>query len=180
MNYGLPTTVEVGGKTREIRTDFRAILDILTALNDPDLSDSEKSEVMIGIFYVDEIQPDEYEEAMERCAWFMNMGDVPEKTKHEPKLMDWEQDFNYIIAPINRVAGRDVRADSYMHWWTFMAFYNEIGDCLFAQIVSIRDKRARGKKLDKSDKEFYRRNRDIIELKNKYTQAEEEILEGWI
>ena len=52
----------------------------------------------------------------------------------------------------------------------------EIGDCLFAQIVNIRDKRARGKKLDKSEAEFYRKNRDIIDIKSRYEGEGKDIL----
>ena len=55
----------------------------------------------------------------------------------------------------------------------------EIGDCLFAQIIRIREKRALGKPLDKADKEFYRKNRDIIDLKTQYTDTEQELLKAW-
>lgn len=84
-----------------------------------------------------------------------------------------------IIAPINRIAGCEVRALEYLHWWTFMSYYREIGDCLFSQVVSIRDKKARGKTLEKQEKEFYRRNRDLIDLKTTYTEAEKDVLAAW-
>ena len=38
-NQYLPTSVNVSGKEYNIRSDYRAILDICTALNDPELSD---------------------------------------------------------------------------------------------------------------------------------------------
>ena len=31
MNWGLPTSVEIGGESYEIRTDFRVILDLRNA-----------------------------------------------------------------------------------------------------------------------------------------------------
>ena len=40
--YDLPVTLEVAGKEYGIRSDFRAVLDILIAMTDPDLSDYEK------------------------------------------------------------------------------------------------------------------------------------------
>ena len=62
-----------------------------------------------------------------------------------------------------------------------MSAYLEItGDCLFAQIVSIREKKARGKPLDKSDRDFYNRNRDIVDIKTRYTDEENEVLRDWI
>ena len=55
----------------------------------------------------------------------------------------------------------------------------EIGECLFSQIVHIRQMKAEGKKLDKSDAEWYRRNRKIVDLKVKYTAQETDLLALW-
>lgn len=44
MNWGLPTSVEIGGESYEIRTDFRVILDIFVMLSDPDLSGTDRAE----------------------------------------------------------------------------------------------------------------------------------------
>ena len=43
MGYGLPTSVEINGMEFPIRYDFRVILDIFEALNDPELDDQERS-----------------------------------------------------------------------------------------------------------------------------------------
>ena len=67
-----------------------------------------------------------------------------------------------------------------MHWWTFLAAYREIGDCTFAIVVRIRDHKARGKALDKTDQEFYRRNRQMVDLKTKYTPQEDAVLDKWL
>ena len=47
--YSLPTSIDVGGREYAIRTDYRAILDILAAENDPDLTAAEKAEVLLEI-----------------------------------------------------------------------------------------------------------------------------------
>ena len=93
--------------------------------------------------------------------------------------MDWEQDFPYIIAPVNRVIGHEIRAEAYLHWWTFLSAYMEIGECTFAQIVHIRDARNRGKRLDDADREWYRRNHKLVDIKTRYTAAEEEFMKMW-
>ena len=36
-SWDLPTSLNVGGRNYKIRTDYRVILDILTAMNDPDI-----------------------------------------------------------------------------------------------------------------------------------------------
>lgn len=175
----LPTSLEVGGVEYAIRSDYRAVLDICTALSDPELDEQERATVLLAILYPDfEVIPRErLEEAVSQGLRFISGGD--ESAHKAPKLVDWEQDFSYIVAPINRVMGQEIRAVEYMHWWTFLAAYYEIGDCTFAQIVRIRNQLARGKTLDKSDREWYRRNRELVDLKRKYTDTEEEMVKNW-
>lgn len=176
----LPTSVEIGGEEYQIRSDYRAILDIFAALSDCELDGQEKAVVLLDIFYpgFSDMPPEQYEEAVRQCFRFLNGGgeDTPQPA---PKLVDWEQDFRYIVAPINRVTGQEIRAVEYLHWWTFLAAYCEIGDCTFAQIVRVRDLLARGKTLDKQDREWYSRNRNLVDFREKYTQAEDEVLKQW-
>ena len=179
--YSLPTSVEVNGTEYAIQSDYRAVLDILTALSDADLSDQDKAETALNIFYPDfeKMPASDYQEALNQCFRFIDRGQEAKEQKKQPVVMSWEQDFDIIIAPINRIAGCEVRSLPYLHWWTFVSYYMEIGDCLFAQVVAIRDKKALGKSLDKQEREFYRRNREIIDLKTNYTDAEKDILAAW-
>ena len=189
MIYDLPTSVEVGGAEYEIRSDYRAVLEICTALTDVELSGQEKAFVLLSIFYpgLDDMPPEDYKEAVEKCYWFIDCGDEQTPTRKAPKLMDWEQDFKYIVAPINRVLGCEVRSIPYdyenntggLHWWTFVAAYYEIGDCLFAQIARIRNLRAKGKPLDKADRAWYAENRHLVDLHTAYTEQENELLKQW-
>ena len=189
MGYGLPTSVEINGKDFDVRYDFRVVLDIFEALNDPELSDADKAQAVLEMFYLDPYSIDDYQKAIDLCFEFINGGERERNSgEKKPRLVDWQMDFPRIVAPINRVLGYEVRAVPYdpetntggVHWYTFLGAYMEIGDCLFAQIVSIRSKKAKGKKLDKSEQEFYRANRDIIDIKTKYTEAEEDILRQFI
>ena len=178
MMYDLPTSLEIGGAKYEIRSDYRAVLDICTALSDPDLSSQDKAAVVLDIFYPDfvEMPPEAYDESIKQCFWFINCGDEAQNQK-APKLMDWEQDWSKIVAPINRVCGEEIRSVKYMHWWTFIGYYYEIGgDCLFSQIVRIREKLARGKKLDKGEREWYSKNRNLVDFKKTYSETENEML----
>lgn len=181
MTYTLPKSVDVNGREYEIRSDFRAILDILEAINDTELTDQKRAYVVLDIFYPQfaEMREGDYEAAISRCLWFIN-GGQEDNGKKLKKVMDWQQDFPLVVAPINRVIGYEIRSVEYLHWWTLLAAYQEIGgDCTFAQVVSIRQKLASGKQLDKSDREFYRRNRDMIDLKQRYTDAEVDFIRKW-
>ena len=181
MMYELPTSVAVSDVSYAIRSDYRAVLDICAALSDPELDMRDKAAVALVIFYpdFDTMPPEHYEEALKQCFWFIN-GGSDETEKKAPKLVDWEQDFQYIIAPVNRVLGQEIRAIEYLHWWSFLSAYYEIGgNCVFAQIVQIRDKLARGKTLDKAEREWYRHNRNLVDFKQTYTATEDELLKQW-
>lgn len=190
MNWGLPTTVQVQGVIYDIRTDYRCVLDICAALGDPELDKQEKAFAALTIFYpeFDDMPSEHYEDALKQIFLFINGGKAEEDAKKKmPRLVDWEQDYPLIIAPVNKVLGQEIRAIPYdaesniggLHWFTFLAAYQEIGDCTFAQVVRIRDHLARGKPLDKQDREWYRRNRELVDFKAKYTSAEEELLKEW-
>lgn len=182
MIYDIPKSLEVCGTEYEIRSDFREVLDILEVLNDVELKEQERGVIVLLFFYPQfaEMPPEHYQDAIEQCFWFINGGEYETKTdKNPPRLMDWQQDFQYIIAPVNRVIGHEIRADAYLHWWTFLSAYMEIGECTFSQIVHIRDAKNRGKKLDASDREWYQKNRKLVDIKTKYTSNEEELLKLW-
>lgn len=188
-NHRLKNSVEIGGKQYEIRSDFSVILDIMEAMEDPELNGQQCAYVILNIFYpeFDSIPSEHYQEAIDRCMDFIGCG-MPKKSGKSPRIVSWSQDFSLIIGAINRILGYDIRSIPYdaetntggVSWETFMSAYMEIGDCLFAQIVSIRDKLARGKKLEKHEREWYRQNKELVDFKTKYTQAEEEFLRKWI
>ena len=190
MRFDLPTSVALGDREYAIRSDYRVILDIICALSDAELTHEERAIVAMTIFYVDfdDIPGDLQIEALKACYAFIAGEDEYVPTdKKEPTLVDWKKDFKYIVSPVNKILGKEIREIPYdsenntggLHWWTFLAAYLEIGDCLFAQIVNIRSKKARGKPLDKSEREWYRRNRELVDIETSYTEAEQDLLKHW-
>lgn len=187
-NHRLKKNVEIGGKEYEIRSDFSVILDILEAMEDPDINQQECAYIILNIFYLnyEQIPPEHYQEAINRCMDFINVG-MPKKTGKSPQIVSWGKDFPIIVGAVNRILGYDIRSVPYdagtntggVSWETFMSAYTEIGDCLFAQIVSIRNKLVRGKKLEKHEKEWYRDNKELVDIEKRYTQAEKDILSAW-
>lgn len=179
-NELLPTSVEIDGTVYEIRSDYRAALDICAALNDPEMDEKERAYIVLDIFYpaFEEIPEEHLQEAIDKCLDFIN-GPGQKNPNKSPKLVDWEQDFSLISGPVGRVLGRSIRSSKPLHFWDFLDAYLEIGDCTFAQVVRIRDHLARGKKLDKQDQEWYRRNRHLVDFKRKYTNADEELMKMW-
>lgn len=155
--------------------DYRVVLDCILVLNDSSLTDIEKLNCCLLIFYENYQDITDFEKAISDMYSFISYNDENEN-KNSPKLMDWEQDFKLIVSPISRVIGTEVRSLNYLHWWSFLSAYMEIGDCLFNQVVAIRSKKKSGKKLTKEEEKFYRDNYKMVKLKEKLTLEEEDWL----
>lgn len=174
MIYDLPTSISVCGEDIEIRTDFRDILNILLAFEDPELEDSEKQYVCLYALYKDfsKITDKNVAEAYKAAIDFIDCGMRGEKTG--VRTMDWEQDAPLIFPAINKVAGYEVRAAEYLHWWTFTGMFMEIRTTVYATVLSLRNKKAKGRKLEKHEKEFWQANKSICVIKDKLTQEEKD------
>lgn len=181
--WELPTSLEVGGKEYKIRTDYRVILDILSAMNDPEIfepgmtEDEKKAEqvmVMLQILYIDfdTMPPANWQEATKKACDFIDCG-IKGDDKPKPRTMDWEQDAPIIAPEVSKIAGRDIRIGK-THWWEFFGYYIGIGEGVFNTIVSIREKRRKGKKLEKWEQEYYRSNKTLIDLRIKREERSEE------
>ena len=175
----LPKSLNVGGVSYGIQTDYRTILLIFEAYGDPELTLQEKTVVMLQCLYNDfgSIPEKDYQEAIDKAVWFMDGGKDLDDIKYAKKVIDWAQDEQLIFPAVNKVAGYETRSVEYLHWWTFLGFFNEIGEGLFSTVISIRQKKNKGKKLEKYEQDFYRENKKLIDLAVRYTKEEEEEME---
>lgn len=181
MIGALPKTLAVGGTEWDIRSDYRNILRMFDALEDQELTDSDKLYVVLTRMYVDfEKMPKElYREAYEQASRFMECHDRTDDKKN-PKLINWQKDEYMIFPAINAVAGCEVRALEYMHWWTFLGYFENVdNESLWSFVLSIRQKRAKGKKLEKHEREFFNNNRDLcnIEFRKDVKKPEDKMAE---
>ena len=90
------------------------------------------------------------------------------------QLRAWgrEQDAPLIAAGINKAAGCEVRALPYLHWWTFMAWFNSIGDGQLATLLRVRSKLRHGQKLQPWEQDYYRKNKAMVDLRPRLNPAE--------
>lgn len=161
----LPTTIKIDGREFAIYSDFRPCLLTIIAWQDTQLDIREKTIITLKNLY--EEVPNNVEKAAVKAIEFLNAGTNDRETKStekKPVTMCWEQDQQLIFAGIAKTIGRDIRAEKYCHWWTFLSFFREMEDCTFTQVQQIRYKRKHGKKLEPHEQEYYRNNREIIEL----------------
>ena len=163
----LPQTIEINGRTHQIRTDFRVVLRIISALNDDSLSDEEKAFVCLANIYknLELIPKEDTAEAYKKAFDFIDFG-VKETDRKQPRVLDWEHDEHLIFQAINKAAGIEVRSVDYMHWWTFMGYFQSISpESTFSTVMAIRQKRNRSEKLEKWEQNFYDNNRNLCDLK---------------
>jgi len=166
--WTLPENVEIAGKSYPINWDFRDILEIFSYLSDPDLPDVFKWKIALSLFYKEEIPATG---AMEAFTEFIRAGEQPQ-AHTAPRLFDWTQDAPVILAEINKVAGREIRREKDIHWWTFLGWFHAIGEGRFSLLVALRDKIFRGEPLTDGEARFYRENKALVEIRNRYSRRE--------
>ena len=171
--FELPTTLTIEDEEFGIRDDgdFRMVLDCFSALQDEELPKKNRLITTVVIFYdgfsLDNVfekldTTEKWDSAVEQMFNFFNCNQKSMGNRNQSKLVDWEQDNHLIASAINAVAKTEVRAIDYLHWWTFMGYYISIGESVFSSVVSIRSKMIDGKKLEKHEQEFKRKNPDYF------------------
>jgi len=165
--YELPTTIEIKGQQFTVRNrgDYRTVIDCFKLLEDPECTKEERILACLVGFYEEINDVDDLSkfgdiiEAYQKMVWFFNCGQPEEySNQSNAKLIDWEKDSMLICSAVNKVANTEIRAEKYIHWWTFMGYYMGIGECALSTIVSIRSKKSKGKKLEKYEQQFVREN----------------------
>jgi hypothetical protein len=179
--WTLPEYAVIGGKNYRINADFRDVLEVISWLNNEDEDDAIRRYVALSLFFDEfETMPEsDYAEAIHFMADFIAAGEDDDGRPRQ-KLIDWDQDRNIIASEVNKVAGTEVRALKFLHWWTFLGYFSCIGDGQLALIVTIREKRQNGKKLEKYEQEFYQKNRHRVDLKQTVTKKEQAVFDKWI
>ena len=170
--WELPTTFEIDDIEYAINTDYRDILQIISILQNMEISNQVKVSSVLQIFYVDEVA--DAQKAIDILMMFINCGEIEDDKIPVPKQIDWEQDYLSIAADVNKSANMEIRAVEYLHWFTFISYFNSIGEGQLSQIVGIRNKIRKGEKLEKYEREYYQVNKNKIVFKEKYTTEEQE------
>lgn len=171
----LPKSLSVNGRQYAICADFRDVLAIICAFSDPELKDEEKVFVCLAQLYenFDSMPESDYEAAFRAAVDFIDRSAEPGNGR-SPRVMDWEQDESIIFPAINKVAGYETRTADFVHWWTFMGYFMEISEGVFSNVLSMRLKKAKGKKLEKWEREYWNANKGICVLKPKLSVEEQE------
>ena len=165
--YEIPTTIVIDDREFPIRCkgDYRMVLDCFSCLNDFELDEQERLLACLIIFYedFDDIQDlrgldsTMTQQLVKEMYNFFDCGETPLRATPF-KVIDWEKDSQIVSSAVNKVANMEVRSVEYLHWWTFLGYFSEVGESVLSTVVGIRNKIKRGKKLEKHEREFKSQN----------------------
>lgn len=167
----LPKDAVLQGETYALHTDYRDILEIIACLANKELPEIFRWQIALALFYTPMPPAEHRRDAMEYLAEFIQGGSVSDNA---PPLLSWQQDAGAIIADINRVSGREIRREKYIHWWTFLGWFHSIGQGQLSCLVGIRSKLRRGEKLDVAEQAFFKSHRNQVLLQQESPQARSE------
>ena len=188
-NYRLPTYFEIEDERFDIREsgDYRIVLSCFNILYDNELTEQERLYACLLVFY-DTFEDLEdllaygeecIQELTNKMFWFFDCGDNYDvKQTNHKRLIDWDKDEMLISSAVNRVAGKEIRLEEFVHWWTFIGYYMAIGECSLATIVGIRSKIANGEKLEKYEKKFKYENPQYFNID--FRTNDEKADDDWI
>lgn len=155
----LPTSVFIDGVSYEINTDYRICIMFEIMMLDSELSDEEKLNNALYLFFEDNI-PEDINAAVDKIMWFYECGKTQDngrkrKSRAEHKMVyDYDYDDSYIYAAFLQQYGVDLQDES-LHWWKFKAMFRSLRDeTEFSKIMGYRSIKITSN-MTKSQREFY-------------------------
>jgi hypothetical protein len=168
---GLPSTVEVGGASVEVNTDFRHCLQVSLLVDDPTIPEDVKLKGIVWHMFA--IWPDvtTFGEYLDAARDFLKLGELDTRITRRPrksreKTFDWDEDQKRLVADFMREYRIDLTDESTeLHWWMFLALFENLsGESATMKAIGVR---AMEIPKGATDKERAR----IRELKKQYELA---------
>ena len=156
----LPRSVTIDGDEFPVNYGFRTFVLIEICIFDTKLSDSERVNNALELFYGDRL-PDDISAAFERMMWFYRGGKDEKKAKSKgssnvKRCYCFEQDAPYIYSAFRTQYNLDLQdvSSTDLHWWKFKAMFEALNEDLrISKIMSYRVTDTAG--MDKHQKKFY-------------------------
>ena len=164
-----PTAAKVGAEIVELNTDFRVGLKIMQAFEDKNLTSFEKQAVMCGLLF--KKIPEDYGDALAVAKKFLDCGETRYEKPDGPRVYSFTKDAKYIYSAFLQTYGVDLQTAE-MHWWKFCYMFWDLSEnTAFSQIVSLRDRQARGK-LTKEERQLCIRLHSVLSLEEEEEDQE--------
>jgi hypothetical protein len=142
-----------------IKTDFRQALRFYRLMSDKSMSDRQKSEVVLKLFFD---TPPQSGKTWDFIQFYLSGGkESPDENDGGEKLFDFEIDAGRVLAAFAQAYGIDL-ASIKMHWWQFLELFKALPDTtLLSKVIEIR-----GKEIPKDGDRKY--IRDLRKAKRAY------------
>jgi len=167
-----------------INTDFRISMLFELLMQDNEISDEEKLEQAIILYYDNrkgnlEKAFNDLKKSTDGILWFFKCGkEEKQKTKQtskkeEKQIYSYEFDANYIYGAFKAQYDIDLQDDK-LHWWKFKALFESLEDK--NRIVEIMGYRSidLGKIKDKDEKARYKKLKKLYALPDMRTEEQKE------
>lgn len=159
----------------KIRTDFRECIKFEILMQDNNISEKEKINLALNLFYYDYI--DNVEEALNDILWFYSCNSKKEnkqgKESNNKQIYSYVFDDKYIYSAFMQQYNIDLNK-GYIHWWKFKALFQGLNEN--TQIVKIMGYRSMdiSKIKDKEEKARYKKLQTIYALPDMRTTEQKE------
>ena len=168
----LPEGLTIGGQMYPIRTDFRTAVLFELMSDDRKLTNRQKLDATIKMFFPYE-KPPLTDETIDQVLWFYACGKETKKhdeedpaegpTESARAVYSFEHDAGYIYAAFLEQYGIDL-TEAQLHWWKFKALFQALNDqVLFSKIIGYRSMDM-SQKMTTKEREFYSKMQRIYAL----------------
>lgn len=177
----LPKSVFIDGVDYAVNTDFRYCVLFELLMQDKSVTDSEKMDAAIALFF--EEAPTDLEASIEFILWFYSCGkDNPkpvhddqktETTNKKQAIYSFEHDADYIYAAFLDQYNIDLNVES-LHWWKFKALFKALkADVELVKIMGYRAMEI-DKDMSRDMQKHYTKLKQIYALPDDRTEEEKE------
>lgn len=137
----LPTSVEVGGRSFDINTDFRTGILLEQLFADREYSQQDKLSMAITLYFGNQLV-DDLRDAIDQIQWFYSVGkekfaatenevsDRRSKIRKPERVLDYDIDAPLIYSSFLTQYGLDLQDVESLHWWKFHAMLHGLKDDL--------------------------------------------------
>lgn len=173
MPDGFPQTVEIDGEAYGIRWQYYIILNILKTLQDEELNEWIRINLVLDLFFVDRI-PEDIVQAFGAMMAFINAGTWSNGYVGHEELqtcMDWDIDAPFIWASMKQAY--PYWDWSQAHWWEFKAAFDSLpDDAKINSVIRIRAMKLH-KDMSAEQKQAVRELKEMYALPVKRRSAKE-------
>lgn len=171
LTGNLPTSFLIGGIEYEISSDFRTMLELDEIFSSDSLTDAEKAEQALLLFYG--CIPVEVDIAVEKMCFFWQCGRKEKPRKrggqaagedvYQPPIYSFNHDAGLIYGAFLTQYGIDLSLTN-LHWWQFMALFESLeDDRVIKEVMRCREVEVRGD-MPQSQKDYYNAMKRHYEL----------------